>query len=57
MRAGYVDRTIRMLLDTDDEIFASAVGVDHPYRVVTENLDFTPLVEPLRKLYSHKGNT
>jgi transposase, IS5 family len=57
MRAGFTDKTIRMLLDKEDEIFASAVGEGHPYRILSEVIDFIPLVSPIQNLYSRLGTT
>ena len=49
------DKTIRMLLETEEEIFNQALGEDHPFRKLNETLNFEILVEPLRELYSILG--
>ena len=56
MQAGFTDKTIRMLLDSEDEIFASAVEVDHLYRTLSESINFEPLILTV-KLYSRFGST
>lgn len=57
MKAGFVNKTIRMLLDTEDEIFASAVEEDHPYRILVHYINFEPLVNQVSQLYSRQGAT
>jgi transposase len=57
MRAGFANKTIRMLLDSEDEIFASAVEEDHPYRILVSYIDFEPLVRKISQLYSRVGAT
>lgn len=57
MRSGFVDRTIRMLLDTEEEIFESAIPQDRPYRSLSTQINWKKLLKPLRKHYSDKGQT
>jgi len=57
MRAGFADRTIRMLLDTEEDIFEYAMRKDHPYRVLAKQINFKKLLKPIRKHYSEKGKT
>jgi IS5 family transposase len=57
MRAGFADRTIRMLLDTEEEIFEFAMGKNHPYRTLARQINFKKLLKPIRKHYSDKGQT
>lgn len=49
------DKTIPMLLDTEEQIFKQALGDDHPLETLSQVLDFEQLVAPLRELYSHLG--
>jgi IS5 family transposase len=46
-----------MLLDTEEEIFESAIPEEHPYRQLFKHINFKKLVKPLRKHYSDQGQT
>lgn len=51
------DKTAKMLLKTEDELFDSIVDVNHPFRKLNQVIDFEKIVSPLRELYSDLGQT
>jgi transposase, IS5 family len=51
-----LEKTTRMLLmNTEDEVFDSIIEREHPFRKLTEIINFDQLVAPLRALYSTTG--
>lgn len=51
------EKTGKLLLATEEELFAHIIGADHPFRRLSTILPFADLVEPLRPLYSDLGAT
>lgn len=51
------DKTLKMLFATEQEIFNRLMDADHPFRKITDILDFDELVLPLRDCYSDLGRT
>lgn len=51
------EKTVKMLLSTEDELFNSIIGANHPFRKLKELIDFDTLVEPMRATYSTLGTT
>ena len=51
------DKTEKILLSTEQEIFDQLVGVDHPFRTISALINMTELVEPLRECYSDLGRS
>ena len=51
------DKTNKMLLSTEEEVFTKLVEEDHPFRVLNERFDFTKLASSLSKCYSELGRT
>ena len=51
------DKTAKMLLQTEEDIFNQLVEADNPFRKLSEIIDFDELVEPLRACYSNLGTT
>ena len=49
--------TSKMLLATEEEIFNKLVARDHPFRKLSNIIDFDNLVKPLREIYSDLGQT
>lgn len=49
------DKTGKMLLQTEQEIYTAIVPADHPFRRLDAVVDFTELVAPLRECYSDLG--
>lgn len=50
------DKTGKMLLQTEAEVFAAIVPTDHPFRKLNSLVNFTELVAPLMDCYSHIGD-
>lgn len=48
-------RQIQFNLQSDEEIYQTAIPADHPYRKIIELVNWKPIIKPLRKLYSSKG--
>jgi IS5 family transposase len=46
-----------LLLTTEEQLFATVVTPDHPFRKLNAILDFDALAEPLREQYSDLGTT
>lgn len=51
------EKTNKMLLATEEEVFNQVVKEDNPFRKLVEVIDFSSLVEPLRECYSDLGKT
>lgn len=51
------DKTSKMLLATEQEIFDQIVEADNPFRKLSEIINFNELVELLRECYSDIGKT
>lgn len=51
------NKTSRILLATEEEVFAKLVDADHPFRYLNEHFDFTALASSLSKCYSELGTT
>jgi len=51
------DKTPKMLLTTEEELFNQIIEADNAFRKLKEIIDFNELVEPLRECYSTLGNT
>ena len=51
------NKTSKMLLATEEEIFAKLVAEDHPFRKLNEYFDFTELASSLARCYSELGTT
>lgn len=49
------DKTDKMLLKTEFEIYQAIVPAEHPFRQLNEIIDFTELVAPLAGCYSELG--
>jgi len=52
-----IDKTNKMLLSTEKEVFEKLVDVDHPFRYLNEHFDFTELANLLAGCYSELGTT
>jgi IS5 family transposase len=51
------NKTNKMLLSTEEEIFTKLVKAEHPFRKLNEYFDFTELAGSLVKCYSELGTT
>lgn len=51
------EKTEKMLLATEEEIFSKLVNPDHPFRKLNQVINFPELTDPLRNLYSDLGKT
>ena len=51
------NRTSRMLLSTEEEVFNKLVEADHPFRKLNEYFNFTELAHSLSRCYSELGTT
>jgi len=51
------NKTSRMLLSTEEEVFNKLVEADHPFRVLSEHFDFVALAGSLASCYSELGTT
>lgn len=51
------DKTSKILLSTEDEVFNKLVEADDPFRKLSEYFDFTELAVSLSKCYSELGTT
>lgn len=49
------EKTDKMVLKTEAEIFAALVPIDHPFRKLNAIVNFTELVAPLQECYSDIG--
>lgn len=49
------NKTDKMILQTEQEIFTAIIPADHPFRRLDAIVDFTELVAPLRECYSELG--
>lgn len=49
------EKTEKMLFTTEEELFASIINTNHPFRKIKEIIDFPTLVEPMRAAYSTLG--
>jgi transposase, IS5 family len=49
------DKTSRMLLKTEEELFNTVIDENHPFRRLNELIDFETTISPLRDLYSDWG--
>lgn len=50
-----VDKTSKILLTTEQEIFNKLVEIDNPFRKLNAIIDFADIIEPLRDCYSDLG--
>lgn len=55
MTHSHVNKTDRVLLGTEGQVFDKIVGADHPFRRLNEIVDFDTLILPLQSCYSHTG--
>jgi IS5 family transposase len=51
------DETIKMFFGTEQEVFDLVVKEDHAFRKLKNIINFSELVNPLRRLYSNLGDT
>jgi len=51
------DKTNKLLLSTEEEVFNKLVDKDYPFRVLNERFDFVELVGSLSDCYSELGRT
>ena len=51
------DKTSKMLLKTEQELFDQLIEADNPFRKLQDIINFDELVEPLRGCYSDIGQT
>lgn len=51
------NKTSKMLLLTEEEIFEKLVDADHPFRYLNEHFNFVELANSLAKCYSELGTT
>lgn len=51
------NKTNKILLSTEEEIFSKLVEADHPFRVLSKHFDFVALASSLAKCYSELGTT
>jgi len=51
------EKTAKILLATEEEIFLKLVDQNHPFRKLNQVINFSELVSPLRNLYSDLGKT
>ena len=49
------EKTEKMLLSTEEELFKTIIDAAHPFRKLNEIIDFEKLVEPMRATYSTLG--
>ena len=49
------EKTSKMLFGTEEELFNSIIDINHPFRRVTEIVDFESLAGPMRSCYSTLG--
>lgn len=49
------DKTSRLLLSTEQEIFDQVIDPSHPFRRLNEILDISELISPMRETYSNLG--
>lgn len=52
-----INRTNKMLLATEEEIFNRLIEKDNPFRYLNEHFDFTALAQSLANCYSELGTT
>lgn len=55
MTHSHINKTDRVVLETEWQVFDRIVGADHPYRRLNEIVDFDALVVPLESCYSDIG--
>jgi len=51
------EKTSKMLLATEEQVFLKLIDTNHPFRKLKQIIAFPELVQPLRKLYSNLGKT
>jgi IS5 family transposase len=51
------NKTSKILLSTEDEIFNKLVNASHPFRKLNEIIDFSELIRPLAACYSDLGTS
>ena len=49
------EKTTKLNLTTEDEVFALIIGDNHPFKRINEIIDFASIVEPMRATYSTIG--
>jgi IS5 family transposase len=49
------EKTMKMLFATEEELFTSIIDIHHPFRKLTEIINFPSLIEPMRAAYSTLG--
>lgn len=49
------NQTGKLLLATEDELFASIIDTRHPFRKLKEIIDFKKLIDPMRSTYATLG--
>jgi transposase, IS5 family len=49
------EKTTRLNLSTEDEVFALIISDNHPFKRINEIIDFATLTEPMRATYSTIG--
>lgn len=55
MTHSHINKTDRVVLETEWQVFDRIVGADHPYRRLNEIIDFDPVVASLEACYSEIG--
>lgn len=51
------NKTSKILLATEEQVFSKLINTEHPFRKLKQIINFSELVEPLRKLYGNLGKT
>lgn len=51
------EKTAPMLFTTEEELFNSFIGTNHPFRKLSMIINFPRIIDPLRALYSDIGTT
>ena len=49
------EKTTKMLLTTEHELFEKIIDANHPFRKLKQLIDFSTLIAPLREVYSTLG--
>lgn len=55
MTHSHINKTDRIVLETEWQVFDRIVTIDHPFRRLNEIVDFDVLITPLESLYSEIG--
>lgn len=49
------EKTVKMLLQSEEDVFRALVGENHPFRILNQVINFSELVEPFVSNYSELG--